>query len=88
MSAAQWGESFARCIGLLLTDKNTGHRLLMIFNASRESIDFSVPPVSEASIWFRKLDTSESLASDAVPDVRTNDGLVDAKKNLDINLEF
>ena len=67
MSAAQWGESFARCVGLLLTDKKTWRMLLMIFNASRESIEYSVPLASEDEHWSCKLNTAETLASDAVP---------------------
>ena len=67
MSSEQWGESFARCVGLLLTDSQMRRRLFMIFNASREAIDYSIPEVTSDEQWQCKLNTAETLASEAVP---------------------
>lgn len=72
MSAAQWGESFARCVGLLLTDKENSRKLFMIFNASRDSIDFAVPVAIEGAYWICKLNTAKAEATEAVPEVLAN----------------
>jgi glycogen operon protein len=68
MTSAQWGESFARCVGLLLTDRQTMHRLLMIFNASRESIEFKLPSAAGSTDWLCRLNTAHVKATDAVPE--------------------
>ena len=78
MSSEQWGESFARCIGLLLTDKQTQRRLFMIFNASREAIEYAMPGVTEDEQWQCKLNTAETLASEALPqDTLAGAGVID-----------
>jgi len=68
MSDAQWGESFARCVGLSLTDKQTRRSLFMIFNASRESIGFLLPPTLDQACWFCKLNTANASVVDVTPD--------------------
>ena len=57
MTEAQWSESFARCVGLLLTNE-TGDCLFIIFNASREDMEFSFPHCMNVDQWTCELDTA------------------------------
>ena len=86
MSASQWGESYARCVGLLLTDKVGQYSWLMIFNASREAIEFTLPPTDSDSCWICKLDTAQSDACAAVPKEFDTGGAGVADKKLDVTI--
>lgn len=51
MTDAQWGESFARCVSLLLADSSTNSELLIVINASKDSVDMRIPVHTSAPDW-------------------------------------
>lgn len=63
MQDHQWRESFARCVSLLLTDKTStdmAHHLLVVFNASKESMDVQFPQMADKGGWQCRLNTSQT----------------------------
>lgn len=63
MQDHQWRESFAGCVSLLLTDKTSidkAHHLLVVFNASKESMDVQFPKMVDEGGWQCRLNTSQT----------------------------
>ncbi len=67
MEDHQWQESFARCVLLLLSDNterstevDSARHLLLVFNASKESLDIKFPTTGSTATWKNRLDTSQS----------------------------
>ena len=58
MQESQWTETFARCVGLLLTDQRSSDRLFIVFNSSRTDVEFSFPSASQQPRWRCLLDTA------------------------------
>ncbi len=58
MQESQWTETFARCVGLLLTDQSSSDCLFIVFNASRNDVEFAYPSESQQSSWRCLLDTA------------------------------
>lgn len=58
MTEDQWGESFARCVGLLQSEGSTGHCLCIFFNSSREDVEFYFPVAANANEWECQFDTA------------------------------
>ena len=66
MTNQQWGESFARCISLLITGApqrdlgpGSGGQLFMVFNASKDEVQMTLPPVAGVREWLCRLHTAE-----------------------------
>jgi glycogen operon protein len=68
MSDQEWGQSFARCLGMVLAGRaidEQDHRgqplidddLLILMNAHHEAIPFTLPGPQEAAPWHAMLDT-------------------------------
>ncbi len=69
MSEHHWREAFARCVGLLLAGDNRNHHLaqiepetdrclFIVFNASRDPVEFRLPEIPGVTKWRRLLDTT------------------------------
>ncbi len=74
MSDHQWGESFAKCVSLLISNANSEHEsgqlcenLLIVFNASKEAVKIQFPTAAGVSEWSCKLDTAKIGPISAAP---------------------
>ena len=75
MQEAQWGEDFARCVGLYIagaelaeTDARgrplTDDDFMLLFNAHHEDMQFVLPPPLDRGTWRVQLDTGRVASSD------------------------
>ena len=75
MQEAQWGEDFARCVGLYIagaelaeTDARgrslTDDDFMLLFNAHHEDTQFVLPPPLDRGAWRVQLDTGQVASSD------------------------
>jgi len=62
MQDHQWQESYVRCVSLMLTDKtatDSAKHLLIVFNASKDSMDVRFPESVADNLWQCRLNTSQ-----------------------------
>ena len=76
MSEQQWGESFVRCVSLIVSgahsdqhgqiaqtyDQTPGRSLFIAFNASKEDVQMTIPAVDGVAHWQCQLNTADSGA--------------------------
>ena len=76
MSEQQWGESFVRCVSLIVSgahsdqhgqiaqtyDQTPGRSLFIAFNASKEDVQMTIPAVDGVALWQCQLNTADSGA--------------------------
>lgn len=69
-----WARAQDKCIGMLLNEraitqdadkKKAGERLLAVFNAASNPVDFVLPPAQGGGKWERVIDTSAPALGDA-----------------------
>ena len=60
MQESQWTETFARCVGLVLTDQAAAECLFIVFNSSRENVEFAFPVASPQQRWRCVLNTVDN----------------------------
>jgi glycogen operon protein len=67
MTTVQWEEAQTRCFGMLLDGRapvsaiarpSTDASVLLVFNAWREAVEFTLPPSPVAASWVRLIDTT------------------------------
>jgi len=74
MSETEWQQSFARCLGMLLSGSAiqetdpfgqpiVDEDFLLLINAHHEDIDFQLPPPGAGRVWRLRLDTRDEAAS-------------------------
>ena len=92
MEDHQWGESFARCVSLLLScetdhqqesesDTPDNMHCFIIFNASKEAVNMAFPMVSGVSEWQCRLDTAQT---GSISDVSFADNLEIAANSVSV----
>jgi glycogen operon protein len=73
MAEGDWGQEFARCLGVYLAGGTIEHRnshgdpiedsdFLLLFNAHHEAIPFRIPPALAGKTWAAVLDTAQDDA--------------------------
>jgi len=60
MHESQWSESFARCVGVLLTDQASHENLFTVFNSSRVDVEFTLPVLEKSAAWQCVLHTANN----------------------------
>ncbi len=65
MAEHQWDESFARCIGLLLSDDDRA--VFMVFNASADSVNCRLPDNQRAQHWRCVIDSAGPPPTQGAP---------------------
>ncbi len=62
MLESQWSESYARCVGLVLTDSATDDTLCTLFNSSQVDVSFTLPELAHGRRWHCLLQTAEQAS--------------------------
>ncbi|MEM7256354.1 MAG: glycogen debranching protein GlgX [Pseudomonadota bacterium] len=68
MQESQWSESFARCVGVLLSNTEDKDALFSVFNSSQVDVEYSLPTLPNVSRWQCLLCTAEAPAATQVAD--------------------